>query len=771
MSDRAWNYPFDLPAGDFRTGRALVRPGFCPELTGVDGRYTGGLRRFPGFRKLSNPAPIYWGQSDPYFFKYVELQRGTTPHLLRGFVVATSTCTYFQYYDTEFKKWWAQDLARGAPIVPGTVQDVAARGRFLYVLCGSSGSFTFTCRDYGVLWAAWAPFGYTSLPSLSVDSKIQHVGRKSLGHDSKIEIQTEPFWVDEPDEGYRIVLEGVWMVGVRLGNAIRNVWTPLVLATVTGYVGTWNFGTDLDKVPNDWVGTITGTITLPESGHPYDTVEIYRTVGNGGTLYREFALTQEPGLGTGTRTFALGAGDSVTADWKGTSSDAYLTIGAPVYDPEWDDPGAPRPTGDRIAMMGAVTVMRPDPSAGSEELGEVWWSRTDKKAAETFPADNVYRPPTLSDRIETFVQAGSVLYGLAPSRAYRFARSGTAMAVHEVAVGYGIVGRYAACSVGTDVVYITPSGLVMLNGTTGQVTTVGALDRVIQEEWANNHASLSVGYDAKAGVLFVFNPVREEAMAIWGSTNCVSRLKDMNFKLMTVGPDPEKGGPDRAWFLSATGAIFCMNTDRVGSQTMLPLAGTCNGVVTASNAGDTTKLVSTSSGFSIPSDVQPYVYILSGNSAGQKRKLAATEHTPHELTLTSGVALEPGDRFAISPIPFEVVGWPLGADDDPRVPRVLNLRRTLKSVGANVVLHGGDTNPATNPNLKLTVQGFKRMDTTPLVTQEIAMVEEPAACIGKALVSDYVVYPGIKVLSSNVDFTLVAMTAWGNLGQGGDERA
>lgn len=771
MSDRAWNYPFDLPAGDFRTGRALVRPGFCPVLTGVDGRYTGGLRRFPGFRKLpSHPAPIYWDQGDPYFFKYVELQKGTTSHLMRGFVVATSTYTYFQYYDTEKKEWGSQNLGGAAPIIPGTVQDVAARGRFLYVLCGSSGSFTFTCPDNGLLWIEWKPFGYTTLPSLSVDSPIAHVGQKSLNYGGKIEVPSEAFW-DEELGSYRVQFDVTWMVGVRLGNAIRNVWTPLVLATVTGYVGTANFGTDLDKVPDDWVGTITGRITLPASGHPYDTVEIYRTVGNGGTLYREFTLTEEWGFGTGTRTFALGAGDSVAADWKGTSSDAYLTLGAPVYDPEWDDPGAPRPTGDRIAMMGAVTVMRPDPSAGSEELGEVWWSRTDKKAAETFPADNVYRPPTLSDRIETFVQAGSVIYGLAPSRAYRFARTGTAMAVHEVAVGYGIVGRYAACPVGMDVAYVTPSGLVVLNGTTGQVTTVGALDQVIREEWADDHASLSVGYDAKAGVLFVLNPVREEAMAVWGSTNCVSRLKDMDFKFMTVGPDPVEGGPDRAWFLSATGAIFCMNTARDGDQTMLPLAGTYNGVVTASNAGDTTKLVSTSSSFAVPSDVQPYVYILSGNSAGQKRKLAATEHTPHELTLTSGVALEPGDRFAISPIPFEVVGWSLGADDDPRVPRALHLRRTLKSVGANVVLHGGETNPATNPNLKLTVQGFKRMDTTPLVTQEIAMVEEPAACIGKALVSDYVVYPGIKVLSSNVDFTLVSMTAWGNLGQGGDERA
>jgi len=762
MSDRAWNYPFDLPAGDFRTGRALVRPGFCPVLTGVDGRYTGGLRVFPGMRPDTgfNFGPI----TGTPVFRYIEVQKGTTAHVLRGFILATGTSTQFRYYDS------GMVMVKTLTEPPaGTVQDVAARGRFLYVMCGSSGCFTYEVDNTGFFTAH--TFGYTSLPSLSVVSPIGHVGQKSLNFGGKIEVPSEPFW-DEELGGYRVQYDVTWMVGVRLGNAIRNVWTPLVLATVTGYVGTWNFGTDLNKVPNDWVGMITGRITLPPSGHSYDTVEIYRTVGNGGTLYREFTLTQEPGLGTGTRTFALGAGDSVVADWKGTSSDAYLTLGAPVYDPEWDDPGAPRPTGDRIAMMGAVTVMRPDPSAGSGELGEVWWSRTDKMAPETFPADNVYRPPTLSDRIETFVKAGSALYGLTPSRAYRFARSGTAMAVHEVAVGYGVVGRYAACSVGTDVVYITPSGLVMLNGATGQVTTVGALDRVIQEEWANDHASLSVGYDAKAGVLFVFNPVREEAMAIWSSTNCVSRLKDMNFKLMTVGPDPEKGGPDRVWFLTTTGVFCCMNTDRVGHQTMLPLAGTCNGVVTASNAGDTTKLVSTSSFFEVPRDVQPYVYILSGNSAGQKRKLAATRHTSHELTLTSGVALEPGDRFAISPIPFEVVGWPLGAqDDDPRTPRVLNLRRTLKSVGANVVLHGGDTNPDTNPNLKLTVQGFKRMDTTPLVTQEIAMVEEPAACIGKALVSDYVVYPGIKVLSSNVDFTLVAMTAWGNLGQGGDERA
>jgi len=762
MSDRAWNYPFDLPAGDFRTGRALVRPGFCPVLTGVDGRYTGGLRVFPGMRPDTgfNFGPI----TGTPVFRYIEVQKGTTAHVLRGFILATGTSTQFRYYDSELDRVVVKTLTEPPA---GTVQDVAARGRFIYVMCGSSGCFTYVVDNAGAFTAY--TFGYTSLPSLSVVSPIPHVGQKNLNFGGKIEVPSEPFW-DEVLGSYRIRFDVTWMVGVRLGNAIRNVWTPLVLATVTGYVGTWAAGTDLDKVPDDWVGMITGTITLPASGHSYDTVEIYRTVGNGGTLYREFALTVDGGLGTGTRTFALGAGGFVPADWVGTSSDAYLTIGAPVYDPEWDDPGAPRPTGDRIAMMGAVTVMRPDPSAGSEELGETWWSRTDKKAAETFPADNVYRPPTLSDRPLTYISAGSVVYGLAPSRVYRFARSGTAMAVHEVAVGYGIVGRYAACAVGTDVAYVSHAGLVMLSGATGQVTTVGALDRLIQTDWAKQRSDLVLVYDSELMALFILNPAIEEAVVLWGSTNTVSRLKDMRFIAAVSSPVPSTGGPKRAHFLTPEGRVFRVNADRsYWVNNMMGITGAPrNGTFTAASTGTT--LTCSTATWPVGNEMAgAYVYILSGVSAGQKRVI--TGSTATTLKVSSPVTVAAGDRFAISPIPFEVVGWPLGADDDPRVPRVLNLRRTLKSVGANVVLHGGDTNPATNPNLKLTVQGFKRMDTTPLVTQEIAMVEEPAACIGKALVSDYIVYPGIKVLSSNVDFTLVSMTAWGNLGQGGDERA
>ena len=141
---------------------------------------------------------------------------------------------------------------------------MAARGRFI-VLCGSSGCFTYEVDNTGFFTAR--SFGYTSLPSLSVDSPIAHVGQKSLNFGGKIEVPSEPFW-DGGLGSYRVQFDVTWMVGVRLGNAIRNVWTPLVLATASGSNVAGPLSTDLAKVPHDWVGTIFGTITLPAVATP-----------------------------------------------------------------------------------------------------------------------------------------------------------------------------------------------------------------------------------------------------------------------------------------------------------------------------------------------------------------------------------------------------------------------------------------------------------------------------------------------------------------------
>lgn len=779
MGDRSWEYAFDLPAGDFQTNRALVKPGYLPDLTGVDGRFSGGLRRFPGFRQMPGISVGGTEAYPAYFAKYVELQGGASSSILRGFVIANSTGVYFNFYSTSGAAYYATQLTE---VGTYTVQDVAYRGKFLYILCGSSGCFTYSTT--GAAYPShlrYYPFGYGSSPT--IDSAT--VG-SSGGSTSDYGLVTETVtYYDDGDSSWAYTARAAVLIGVRMGHLQRNTWTPLVTRVVSVY-DTNNGYTTEGSISPEYRFTITGQLTLPTNTE-YNCLEIYRTIPNGGTLFlakrvytAETTYINNDG-GTGHRTFTLGD-DPGSTDYEDASTDDVLAYAGKVYDIDTEDPGTTRPKLDRGIMMSHVFLGRPDITAFSEEAAEVWWSMTDRVAAEIFPAENVYRPSTLSDRIIGFVRAGSYAIGLASSKVYRFGLSGSLVAVYELADGYGCVGRYAACAVGTEVFYICDSGLVSLNVETGTLTTIGVLDRILQTTWASSLANVSMAFDTRMGALFILNPTLEETMVLWASTNTVCRLEGTRFTQVIQGCPANTGGAKQACFIHKAGLIFLPNHDRSFSQTMLSLTGDTgttyihNGTVASASTG-TTMTPDSFSSFSVSTNWKHYIYFLSGAMAGKRRLINNNGSGGWTLTAdpleSGGVAaatLAAGDRFAISPVVMQVTGWPLGSSDEADSPRLLSNRRTLVSMMVNLVLEGGEDDPATNDNLTLTVQGFKRTQNTPLGTQDIDIDEAPTSCKGAVGISDFVVRPGVKFTCSNVDLTLVGFTAHGNFAQGGDVR-
>ncbi len=114
--DPNWKYEFPTPAVDLRRTESLVAPPALVRAVGVDGRYEGSLRRFPGFRLVRDMASDISGLSGIDRVWYAAIKKGITSSQLRGFVVladsstATYKALYFVYYDTDTSAWTSATL-------------------------------------------------------------------------------------------------------------------------------------------------------------------------------------------------------------------------------------------------------------------------------------------------------------------------------------------------------------------------------------------------------------------------------------------------------------------------------------------------------------------------------------------------------------------------------------------------------------------------------------------------------------------------------------
>jgi len=109
---------------------SALRLGEFSKLAGVDGRYRGALRVFPGFTDLN------WGFSlaDHVVFRGFEVQKGTTDTVLRGFLVLYDSGggTYkleLKYYDGSWKTFTINSSFTGSQ----NDIDISVAGKFLHI--------------------------------------------------------------------------------------------------------------------------------------------------------------------------------------------------------------------------------------------------------------------------------------------------------------------------------------------------------------------------------------------------------------------------------------------------------------------------------------------------------------------------------------------------------------------------------------------------------------------------------------------------------------
>jgi len=448
-----------------------------------------------------------------------------------------------------------------------------------------------------------------------------------------------------------------------------------------------------------------------------------------------------------------------------------------AYDWQVDDAGAP-PFGGRLAYSGGTCVKL---ASGTETIpgtsgterglqkGDVCFSNLYQARGENFPLGNKFDPPSFLRDAHSVVAVGNFFFVLGRSGVYRLSRVGATMGGQSIVEGWGPVHRWASTAIDNLLAMVTPTSLVLMNANDGTYQTVGAVERIIQDEWHTDQNYISLAYDARLGALVLFNSAKAEALLVWGTTNTVTRVKDIPAVQVSDGPDFFGTGQRRAYFVyEGTEHLTVLEFDAYRANAYPNMAGLDNthvmsGVIQDGAEGNTWTDTELGLGMGTLSERYEgfYFYILPPTGEIYRR-LITTATSGYILTeAASPTTFASGTRWMIAPVVFEIIGWPL---DVVPPPRDLFSRRKILSVAAALDVKN-TSYFASNPyNLQLWMEGFKQLSTTAALTTKLATVSNGAdGNVGAVPISGHLVCPGIKGLSVGVDWELLGLGVQGSV--------
>ena len=232
---------------------------------------------------------------------------------------------------------------------------------------------------------------------------------------------------------------------------------------------------------------------------------------------------------------------------------------------------ATMPKGGAGAIMDG-TMLVGNISEGPDDLtgtGETRWSSSTETSVELFTAKSQYKPPSVGDAVTCFRRAGQIMAGLTRNGVQFFDKSSGFVRVVPAHQGFGVVGPYAACSVGPVVYYLNYRGLKAVFPD-GKLDDVQAIDDLVMDEWysgttgAQELTKVSIAFDPATLCMYVLNPTRQQAVQMWFSTGVVSELRDQNFGKVTQGWWQDTDGqlvPRALFLMNAPYPDVVSNTD------------------------------------------------------------------------------------------------------------------------------------------------------------------------------------------------------------------
>lgn len=738
-------YTVLAPSLDMKRERSMLSPGSLSMAYGVDGRFTGGIRRFPGMKRLSftdkqsGTNTLYqikkydsgWQTySNVKFFKALTIQKGNSQYLLRGFVFLAQNsgdsqydvCYY--YYDTENSGWYFREL--DSNVGATAFVDVEPQGKFLYYARRGQAPEVHWYDTSGSSWssATMGPGAFTdgAWPDSSTKGSWAAVTTSTTGG---------------------VLSDGTYRVVVRLYDSDRNLWSGRTVYKTVDLSG----GTDTQY----FTLSITGLTHADASS--FDKAVIYRTISTDlGNTSRAGALFYKVAEATvSSNQFSHDVGRQETSG-DGLSDD--IIQNRPWYDPTLAESAGAPPKSGLIATYQETTIMG-GTYESSDTRAQVQWSPLHDYDPETFPPENLFRLSQADGELIAFAKAGDFLYAFGDRVVYRFQKIGTQLLFLPLHQSRGPVSRFATTPVGNSLLMCTEQAVSVLNASSGSLVHVGALSRLINDsgEWKGNLSNVSCGSDGVLGAAFLLNPDKEEAAVIWSDTNAVTMLADMTFEFVTTCPLPSSGGNDRAFF--ADDSLRVVYPDAEGSATkatMMGLTATVNG--TATTGTNATTLVDSAATFDAADLILgSTVHFLTGDAAGTSAVITGRS-SGTTLTFSSmSPAPASGDRYAVSPIPFRVRYWPLSLGEGRGYPRFMFARRPVKAMSCLVSSLGGEYSGV---NGKLTLGVYREGGTSLHTSSEVSLDTDAADNYVSIVADGLVVEPGVECYGSNVTFELLA---------------
>lgn len=542
---------------------------------------------------------------------------------------------------------------------------------------------------------------------------------------------------------------------------------------------------------NQLRGDATDATCLLYWGIPHvDGFRFWRSPGDGGTRQEDkYSLTNplylidsyiskgvyQPTSATLSRRFDH-APVGYTSDEVGPNTTYYTDTGLVTQQPfdAVDEAFGAMPRAKLIAnyaglLVGVSDIAEPssledDWADADRRTEELFWSHASKLEPENFPPWNRYPPDDPSEKFLALEIAGDHCFAISTASVYKLSRSGSTVALNRILSRLGGVSRSAATGVGNVLFLTTKAGVKSIDGNTGAVKSISAMDRIIMDdsEWAQSLSSVHLQYDATMGALVFLNTSKKECFILWEATGAVTRLTDCPWVFLAGGNDVLTNGSQRAYFILSDGTVHCMDGARaMGKRSMCGTgaAETVNG--TCTTASDT-QIIDSTATFPV-NCVGHKVYIHNGAMEGDAvtvtARNSATAITVSGLSgstivYSAGPPVVAATRYSVAPVVTELVFQQLDGERgiDPFSRKIV----TSMSVAFSDL--GGETGSGdTNPYVRM--GAWRNRQRLTEVEEQIDIL--PDQCVARVHAADVRVYPCLRFFSGNIDFELQALLVHG----------
>ncbi len=410
----------------------------------------------------------------------------------------------------------------------------------------------------------------------------------------------------------------------------------------------------------------------------------------------------------------------------------------------------------------------------------------------------------LTDSVSGLVKADPFLVAILNNGLLRLHKSGDRMAVDTIHNRFGTPGAKSAVAIGTNLYFASPSGILLVDLTAGQVDVLNATQHFFDEggtgtgKWRDDLTNIWGAYDALLGALLFLNATKFEMLVIWMNHGVFTHLIDVPFDVLVSSGDLQTGGLRRGLFYrEAAGAFYTIDAAReADSRTTFSYASdgsevtdaiTYNGVATGEAGG---KLIDSAANFGASGQNMAghFVRVRTAEGTWKRSKIIGRDSaTQLDLSALDGFEVSTGDHYSIGAIPLQFTAWPLSGHPEIEEQDLFSGRK-VTSMGM-FMANASRTPIAVDANDvsvdSFLYQLFERDHTLNFVdlaspysqtpTSHAAKTEKPfgyntttteyenALSFGKILRNSPILVPGVEVWSSNMDMDLLSMVVEGKI--------